>query len=48
MTTASTQSAIGTEFTFQLMHEAFGREIISDLNERKRIKELAHLPLIEL
>lgn len=34
------------EFTFQMVHEAFGREIMQDLKERKRLKELAHQPLI--
>lgn len=37
-----------TEFTFQVVHEAFGREIMQDLHERKRLKELCQRPLIEL
>lgn len=36
------------EFTFQMVHEAFGREIMQDLKERKRLKELTQRPLIEL
>lgn len=35
------------EFNFQMVHEAFGREIQQDLKERRRLKELAQRPLIE-
>lgn len=36
------------EFSFQTVHDAFGKEIMQDLNERKRLKELAQRPLIEI
>lgn len=36
------------EFTFQVVHEAFGREINQDLQERRRLKELSQRPLIEI
>lgn len=36
-----------TEFNFQTIHEAFGREIEQDLKERRRLKELATQPLIQ-
>lgn len=36
------------EFSFQMVHEAFGKEIMQDINERKRLKELSQRPLIEL
>lgn len=36
------------EFTFQAVHDAFGREINQDLQERRRLKELAQRPLIEI
>lgn len=36
-----------TEFNFQTVHEAFGREIEQDLKERRRLKELAKQPLIQ-
>lgn len=36
------------EFNFQTIHEAFGKEIEQDLKERRRLKELAQTPLIDL
>lgn len=36
------------ELSFGLVHEAFGKEIQRNLGERKRIKELAERPLIDL
>lgn len=36
------------EFTFQAVHNAFGREINQDLQERRRLKELSQRPLIEI
>lgn len=36
------------EINFQTVHEKFGREIEQDLKERRRLKELAQQPLIQL
>lgn len=44
----ATDSSNQIEFNFQIVHETFGREIMKDLDDRKRIKELSQRPLIEL
>lgn len=48
LTTSTDSSQKSTkEFTFQMIHERFGREIEQDLRERRRLKELAQQPLIQ-
>lgn len=43
----TTQKTQLKEFSFQSVHEAFGKEIEKDLKERRRLKELSQKPLIE-
>lgn len=43
----SNGSSAPAEFTFKTLHEAFGREILNDFNERNRLKQVAQRPLIE-
>lgn len=44
---SNSQKQTPTEFNFQTIHEAFGKEIEQDLKERRRLKELSQRPLIE-
>lgn len=45
-TTSATQQP--AEFSFSTVHEAFGKEILRDLEERFQKKSLAEQPLIVL
>lgn len=49
LTASNSSSSQNTpkEFNFQTIHEAFGKEIEQDLNERRRLKELSQRPLID-
>lgn len=47
ITGSATANSTPTEFSFRMVHDAFGKEILNDLAERKRQKENAEKPLID-